>query len=398
MTLQESPLYFGETKMHDAQIPIGPQSPIIKEPICVRIKLDGNKITDSWIKMGYIHRGIEKLLESKNINQALYSVEHICGICSFAHSGCFTIAFEKLLDFKKQQKVKYIRMIIAELERIHSHLLWFGYAMHEIGYETLFNYAMREREYVLECFEKLTGNRVHHGISKLKTVRYDFNSKDGNFVIQRLNMIKNMMDFYIKTTRTNRVILSRFKDNAIINKQMSKRFCLVGPIARACGIKMDTRKNDPYEAYSDVDFNLITEDSGDALARTVVRLKEILESIKIIKQCFVRLGDKPVPKFEPYVKLQDGETFARIEAPRGENFHFYKIKNNKIIRAKIRTPTFAFISVLTQLLKDKEIGDVPVIISSLDPCFGCMERMIVINDNKKEVLGEDEFRSRYCKA
>tara|TARA_Y100000034_G_scaffold26979_4_gene32133 strand:- start:2788 stop:3942 length:1155 start_codon:yes stop_codon:yes gene_type:complete len=384
--------------MHDAEIPIGPQSPIMKEPICIRINLDGNKIKDSWIKMGYIHRGMEKLLETKNINQALYTVEHICGICSFAHSGCFTLAFEKLLDFKKQDNVKFIRMIIAELERIHSHLLWFGYAMHEIGFETLFNYAMREREYILECFEKLTGNRVHHGISKLKTVRYNINFKDKEFVMERLKKIQDQMDFYIKTTINNKIILSRFENNGLINRNLAQRFCLVGPTARASGIKMDVRKDEPYEAYDSVDFNLITEKNGDALARTLVRLREILESIKIIKQCFHRLNDKPIPKFEKDFQLKDSETYARIEAPRGENFHFYKIKDNKILRAKIRTPTFAFISVLTQLLKDKEIGDVPVIVSSLDPCFGCMERMIVVKDNKKEVLKEDEFRSRYCKT
>ncbi len=384
--------------MHDAQIPIGPQSPIMKEPICIRIKLDGNKITDSWIKMGYIHRGMEKLLESKNINQALYTVEHICGICSFAHSECFTLAFENLLDFDKMKKVKFIRMIIAELERIHSHLLWFGYAMHEIGYETLFNYAMREREYILECFERLTGNRVHHGISKLKTVRYDFGLVDKEFVFDRLKKIEDMIGFYIKTTSTNKVILSRFQGNGVINKKMAKKFCLVGPIARACDIKIDVRKDSNYEAYSDVDFNLIKEIEGDVLARTLVRLREIPESIKIIKQCFIRMTNEPIPKFESYVKIEDGETFARLEAPRGENFHYYKINGGKIVRAKIRTPTFGFIGILNNLLEGKEIGDVPVLVSSLDPCFGCMERMIVVKDGKKEVLNENDFRSKYCKS
>jgi len=383
--------------MHDYKIPIGPQSPTMKEPICIRIKLDGNKIKDSWIKLGYIHRGIEKILETKNINQALYTVEHICGICSYAHSACFTLAMEKLMDFKKQQKVKLIRMIIAELERIHSHLLWFGFSMHEIGFETLFNYAMREREYVLECFEKLTGNRVHHGINKLQTVRYDIDLKHKEFVISRLKKIENMLNFYIKTTQTNKVILSRLQGNGIITRNMAKHFSLVGPMARASNIKIDVRKDNPYEAYEQMDFQMITRTQGDALARTLVRLDEINESIKIIKQCFVKITDKPIPKFETNVKLNNGETFARVEAPRGENFHFYKIQNNKITRAKVRTPTFAYISILTHLLKDKEIGDVPVIVSSLDPCFGCMERMIIVKDNKKEVLTEDDFRSKYCK-
>lgn len=384
--------------MHDAQIPIGPQSPMMKEPICIRLKLEGNKIQDAWLKMGYIHRGIEKLIETKNLNQALYSVEKICGICSYAHSGCFTLAMEKLLNIQPSQKVRFIRMIIAELERIHSHLLWFGFAMHEIGFETMFNFAMREREYVLECFEKLTGNRVHHGISKLGGVRYDFGLDDKDFVFERLLKIKEMVCFYMKTVESNNVVLSRLKGAGEINVNIAKRFSLVGPIARACGMKLDVRKDAPYEAYNAVDFNIVSETDGDAFARMMVRLREIIESIAIVRQCFDKLGSEQIAKFEHNPVLSDCETFARVEAPRGENFHFYKIKNNMIVRAKIRTPTFASISVLTQLLRNREIGDVPVIVSSLDPCFGCMERLIVVDDHKKEVLKENEFRARYCKG
>lgn len=389
--------------MHEYTIPVGPQSPIIKEPMCIRVSLDGNHVKNAMIRMGYIHKGIEHLFENKSIIKVLYMSEHICGICSYAHSACFTQAVERLYNVNTSRKVKYIRMLVAELERIHSHILWFGFAMHEIGYDTLFNYGMREREYILECFEKLTGNRVIHSINKISTVRYDFEEKDVPFVLERINKVEKMLPFYLKMVEKNNVITSRLVNVGIISKKMAKQFCAVGPVARGSGIKEDIRKDRPYEAYSDVDFEVITDDRCDSLARTVVRLKEIGQSIKIIKQLIKNMPKEKIPSFTkvpPYLgKLpvpKDKFTYGQVEAPRGEDFHFYKIDQGVIKKARIRTPTFQVIQLLDKLLIGVEIGDIPVIISSFDPCFSCMERIIVVKDGKKEVLDEDGFRSKYC--
>lgn len=389
--------------MHEYTIPVGPQSPTMKEPMCIRVRLEGNYVKGAMIRMGYLHKGIEKLFEGKSIIKVLYMCEHICGICSYAHSACFTQAVERLFNVDTPKKARYIRMIVAELERIHSHLLWFGFAMHEIGYDTLFNYGMREREYILECFEKLTGNRVIHSINKIGTVRYDFGKEDAPFVLERVGKVEKMLPFYLKTVERNTVITSRFAHVGVISKNMAKKFCTVGPIARGSGIKMDIRKDRPYEAYSDVDFDVITDNRCDSLARTVVRLKEIGESIKIIRQLIKNMPEEKVPpftKYPPYLgKLPEPKnsfTYGQIEAPRGEDFHFYKIERGVIKKARIRTPTFQVIQLLDKLLIGVEIGDIPVLISSFDPCFSCMERMIVVKDGKTEVLNEDEFRTKYC--
>lgn len=388
--------------MHEYTIPIGPQSPTIKEPMCIRVSLDGNYVNDAKIRMGYVHKGIERLFEDKPIIKALYIAEHICGICSYAHSACFTQAIERLLKIKADKKARFVRTIVAELERVHSHLLWFGFAMHEIGYDTLFNYGMREREFILECFEKLTGNRVIHSINKIGTVRYDFDEKDSSFVLERIRKVEKMLPFYLKMVEKNSVITSRLRNIGVIPKSTAKKFCLVGPMARASGIKIDLRKDKPYEAYSDVDFDLVTDNRCDALARTVVRLKEIGQSVRIIAQLIKNMPEtkvQPFTKTPPYIgkyETKNKLAYGQVEAPRGEVFHFYRIEEGVIRKARVRTPTFQNIQLLDKLLLRMEVGDIPVIISSFDPCFSCMERMIVIKDGKKEVLSEDGFRAKYC--
>ena len=380
---------------HDYKIPIGPQHPALKEPMCIRISLDGNYIQDLDIRMGYTHKGIEKILEGKNPDQALYVSQRICGICSAAHENAYTRTVEGILNQDVEEKVKLIRAMMMELERLHSHLLWTGCMLNEIGYETMFMYFWRERERVLEIFEKLTGGRVHHNFNKIGTVRYNLEKGDKEFITSRLDEVEKKIKRYLGEVNSDHIIQARFKKVGVISKKTAKKFCLVGPIARASGVKTDIRKLDPpFGIYKRFKFDEIIEKQGDALERTIVRLKEELESIKIIKQVLEMLPDKHVPKFKA-TNIKHGRGIGRVEAPRGELFYFLDFKDNKIQRAKMRTPTFAYFKILEEILVGGEIGDVPVVIGSLDPCFSCLERMIVVKDNKKEFLNEEEFRRKY---
>ena len=380
--------------MHDFTIPIGPQHPSIKEPTCLRLSLEGNYIREAEIRFGYAHRGIEKLLEDKRIEKALQIAQRICGICSFAHSGCFVQAIERMLEYDAPTRVKYIRTLIAELERIHSHCLWMGVMMHEIGFETMFQYFLREREHVLEIFERITGGRVHHGINRVKTVRYDITNHDIGFILKKMDVLKKNISTYLRIVEKNRSIKSRLVDVGVISRNQAKRYCLVGPVARASGISKDIRRDDQYEAYSMIDFDVIVADTGDAYTRTIVRMKEILESISIITKLLKNMPGGNIPPCSP-VFIGMGRAIGRVEAPRGENFHLLLVKHNKIERARIRPPTFANISILPSLLENREVGDTPVILNSLDPCFSCMERVIILKDGKTEVLTEHEFRRKY---
>jgi NADH-quinone oxidoreductase subunit D len=364
--------------------------------MCIRVVLDGNYIQDVNIRMGYTHKGIEKILEGKNPDSALYLAQRICGICSAAHENAYCRTVEDILNFKLDEKVKLIRAMMMELERIHSHVLWLGLIAHDIGYETLFMYFWREREKVIDIFEKLTGGRVHHNFNKIKTVRYDFDFKDKSFILKNLESLKERVESYVHDIETDNVIVSRLKEVGIITKEEAKTYCIVGPNARASGVKSDIRKLDPpFGIYKKLEFNEIIEDRGDSLARVVVRLKEISESVKIIKQILNIMPKKSIPKFA-LTQVPDREGVGRVEAPRGELFYYLKFKDNKIERAKIRTPTFAFLKIVEKILLKREIGDIPVIVGSLDPCFSCLERVMVVKDGKTEILNENEFKRKYA--
>ncbi|MFQ6020402.1 MAG: nickel-dependent hydrogenase large subunit [Candidatus Aenigmatarchaeota archaeon] len=381
--------------MHDFTIPIGPQHPALKEPTCLRVTLDGNYIQEIDLRLGYTHKGLEKILEGKNPDSALYISQRICGICSAAHENAYTRTVESILKFNADYKVKLLRVLMMELERIHSHLLWLGLLSHEIGYDTLFMYFWREREKIIDIFEKITGGRVHHNFNKIKTVRYDLKKRDKEFIIKRIKQVENKVKKYLSEIYSDHIIKARLKNIGAISKRITKKFCLVGPNARGSGVRVDIRKIDPpYKVYKELYFKEIIESKGDSFSRTLVRLKEILESIKIIDQVLEKLPDKKIPKFD-FSLIKEGEGIGRVEAPRGELFYFLKFKNNKIQRAKIRTPTFAYLKILEHILKGCEIGDIPVVVGSLDPCFSCLERIMIVKDGKEEYLTEKQFRRKY---
>jgi len=380
--------------MHDLKLPIGPQHPAVDEPSSLIVTIENNRIINSNLKLGYAHIGIEKLMEGKTIEQGLHIVDHICGICSVAHPSCYTRVIEKMINYKPTMRVQYIRTLTSELARMQSHIFWAGFMLHEIGLETMLAYFLRDREFVLETLEKLTGNRIHFAIHKIRTVRNDIDEDDIQFIKKNIAKLgKNILNS-MKIIETDKNIKKRLVGIGIIPKRMAKKYSLIGPVARASGISIDVRKDDPYEAYNELDFDIITETDGDAYARMLVRMREILESIKIVKQIIENIPKEPIPTLPPLF-IEEGMEAASVEAPRGENFHLIKIKNKKIDRARIRTPTFNFMSIFNKLLEGNYVDDVPVILTSLDPCYSCLERVIVIKDKKIEVLNEDGFRRKY---
>jgi len=357
--------------------------------------LEGNNIIDADLRFGYAHKGIEKLLEGKRIEQGLHIVDHICGICSVAHPSCYVRTVEKILKYEPPERVKYLRTLVSELGRIQSHIFWTGFMLHELGFETMLAYFLRDREHILEVLERITGNRSHFAYHKIRTVRNDILDDDVKFIRSKIKEVEKKIPVYMKTIRTDAVIKARMKDVGVITRIDAERYSLIGPIARASGVKVDVRKDDPYEAYDLVDFELVREWDGDTYARMVVRMREILESIKIVKQVLDNVPKGKVPPSTPVI-IEEGMEAGRVEAPRGENFHLIKIKDKKIDRIRIRPPTFNFMSIFTKLLEGREIGDIPVILASLDPCYACMERVIVIKDGNKEVLTEDDFKRKYA--
>jgi len=255
-------------------------------------------------------------------------------------------------------------------------------------------YFLREREKILEILERITGSRIHFSFYRIGTVRRDVSKVEMRYIEKKIGEVERKLEDYFKIIESDRIIKARLEDVGIITKADAKDYSLVGPIARASGVKIDVRKDDPYDAYDEVDFVMVIEDSGDAFARMIVRMKEIFESIKIVKQILKNLPKGTVPPITRFF-IEKGMEVGRVEAPRGENFHLIKIDQRRLSRVRIRPPTLNFMNIFTKLLKGVKISDVPVILASLDPCFACMERVILIKDGKREVLSEDEFRTKY---
>ena len=374
--------------MHNLhEMPVGPQHPALKEAIFLRLDMDGNIIKDAHINTGYMHKGIEHMIVGSTVNQALVQVERVCGICSQAHSQVFTNTVEFLMpDLQLSDKIKYERMIIGELERIHSHLVWAGVLLEAIGLHTMFMFFWRERERILDCFDLLTGGRVHHAVNAIGSNKHDFTREDLTFIESKIGQVDKFITEHIPFLSKQDVIVSRYKGVGVVSKEVAEEYDLIGPIARASGLKIDVRKDMPYELYGQVNFELITEKGGDAFARLMVRMKEINESVKIIRQCMklMPIEEKIPVKVVPQV--QDGTAYSMVEAPRGSLFHFVKVKNNKVERIKIRTPTFKYMNIWPQSLKGIDITHLPVVLESFDPCFSCMERSMVVKGNKQYIL------------
>lgn len=371
--------------------PIGPQHPSLKEPIFLKLFVKGTTVERAEFDLGYAHRGVEEKLENKELDTVLHAVQRTCGICSQCHSMAFLRAVEGIGGIKIPERVALQRAIIAELERIHSHLLWTGVMMHELGLETLFMYFWREREKILDAFDEVTGNRVHHSADLVGTMKRNFSEEDIGMILDSIDSIKRNVARYRDTVDGHDVIRDRCINKGRITRNDAKRFGLVGPVARSSGVNYDVRVNSPYMGYEIVKVKPVVRKEGDAHARTLSRLDEIPESMRIIEEACAKMPkDEKVPKY-PVKRISQGFGVGRVEAPRGENFHLVKIENAKTKRVKIRTPTLANLIMYPKVLKGADITDVPVIVMSMDPCISCMERVAVIKDGNTELWTSHEL-------
>lgn len=380
--------------MSKVKIPIGPQHPALKEPSSFDITLEGEKIVDVVVKLGYNHRGVEKACEERSYLKDIYLLERVCGICSHSHSTCFVQAVEELAGLEVPKRGLYIRTLVAELERIHSHLLWLGVAAHEIGFDTLFMYTWRDREVVMDILAMLTGNRVNYALNTIGGVRRDVTAEQVKETLKGIDKLEKETRYYIQVATQEISLIKRLSGVGFLSHDDAVKLGAVGPTARASGVDRDTRRDDPYAAYADVEFKVITENHCDVYGRTVVRLKELLESYSIIRQLLAKLPEGPIVVKAPR-KIPPGEVFSRYEAPRGEDVHYVKSNGTeKPDRVKVRAPTLANLQCVSKMAKDMYLADIPIIIAAIDPCFSCTDRMVSIREKggrNKEVMSWEEL-------
>jgi NADH-quinone oxidoreductase subunit D len=376
-------------------IPIGPYHPLQEEPEFFRLHVEGEKVVGLDIEIGYNHRGIEKLAESKTYDQVIFLVERICGICSTSHPIASVQAIEDVAGIKVPQRALYIRSIVGELERLHSHLLWLGLAGHFIGYNTVWMWAWRYREPVLDIFEQISGNRNHYAMMKVGGVRRDIADNDIPAIERAMNDLIPVLDKFKGAVVDDPVIHARTKGIGILTKEDIYNYNALGPTARASGVAIDVRKDHPHAAYGLVEWNVITQEAGDVFAKVVVRVLEMYESIKIIKQCLKKLKKVKGEIDAKVEEIPPGEGIGHYEAPRGEVFHYVRSDGtNRPVRYKVRAPSYMNVLTNTTSVMGETVSDATIILAAVDPCYCCTERTTAIdrNSGKKTLTGEDLIR------
>ncbi|MFH2070343.1 MAG: nickel-dependent hydrogenase large subunit [Elusimicrobiota bacterium] len=374
-------------------IPIGPYHPLQEEPEFFKLYVDGEKVTGLDIEIGYNHRGIEKLSESKHFDQVAFLVERICGICSTSHPFAYVQAVEDIAGFEIPVRAKYVRSIIGELERIHSHLLWLGLAGHFLGYNTVWMWAWKYREPVLDICEFITGNRNHYAMFKVGGVRLDIENNDIPRITKMCDDLIPAVDMFKGAVMDDPVLHVRTKGVGVLTKQEAIDYCVLGPTARASGIDIDVRRDDPYAAYNLVDWKVIVTQNGDVFDKAAIRILEMYESIKIIKGCLAGLKKEPQGDIDIKVKsIPPGEGIGHHEAPRGEVFHYVRSDGtNRPIRHKIRAPSYMNVPSNEVAAIRGTISDAAITLAAVDPCYCCTERCAVIDTktNKRILTGDD---------
>ena len=369
-------------KSRRVQVPFGPQHPALKEPESFLLTLEGEIIRDSGVRLGYNHRGIEKAAEERSYVQDVYLIERVCGICSHSHSTCFIQAVEEIAGLEVPKRAQYIRTLIAELERVHSHLLWLGVAGHEVGFDTLLMYTWRDREVVTDLLAALTGNRVNYGLNTLGGVRRDVSPEQKEQILKAVDVLEERTRYYIGVATQEATLIQRLSGVGKLSHEDVIRLGAVGPTGRASGVPRDVRKDDPYGAYAEVEFNVITSDQCDVYGRTLVRVGELMESYKIIRQLVRAMPEGPITVKAPR-KIPAGEALSRYEAPRGEDVHYVRGNGSeKPERVKVRAPTLANVQAVGHMLKDGYLADMPIVVAAIDPCFSCTDRMITVADGR----------------
>jgi NADH-quinone oxidoreductase subunit D len=359
-------------------VPIGPQHPALKEPGHFELTVDGEQVTAATVRLGYAHRGIEKAAEARNWVQGMYLLERICGICSHIHSMAYALGVEALAGVSAPPRAQAIRTLIAELERVHSHLLWVGVAAHEAGFDTLFMFSWRDRETVMDLLESLTGNRVNYSANLLGGVKFDVDDAQRQAILEGLEFLEERTRHYLNVVTQDAMFLQRTRGIGVMTAPQAIMAGLVGPTARASGVLLDVRVDAPYAAYPTYPVRIVTSTAGDLEARFRVRVEELFESYRLIREILATLPAGDLTARMPR-KIKAGETISRVEAPRGELFYYLRSNGGETPeRVKVRTPTLCNLSSVIQLAVGHQLADVPMILAGVDPCFSCNDRMAVI--------------------
>jgi membrane-bound hydrogenase subunit alpha len=384
---------------------IGPNHPALKEPVMFTFELDGEQVKKTDFAPGMAHRGIEWAGTRRNAIQTLYLAERICGICGITHSVSYARAIEQIAEIEVPPRAHYIRSIVGELERIHSHLLWAGVAAHELGFDSLFFLTWNVREKVMDTLEYICGNRVHYGIMQIGGANRDITSDMFPTIREALDHFDKHFERLAKLFLEDTTIRIRCRDCGVLTKEEAMRLCAVGPTARASGVAKDVRQDHPYAAYADVPVKAITPDQwtgevrGDVYDRIVVRLLEVKQSVELTRAFLDNmppdgpvLAEEKMPKLLAKIRKAKGDAIGRHEAPRGEVLHYVRLNGTVNPEAwKVRAPSYNNYMPWIPMLEEEQIADIPVIVASIDPCISCCDRVAFVRNGRSDIVTKEDL-------
>jgi len=381
------------------EVPLGPLHITSDEPGHFRLYVDGEHIVDADYRLFYIHRGMEKLAESRmTYDQVTFLADRICGICGYAHNVAYSNSIERALNIPVPERAHYIRTILLEVERLHSHLLNLGLACHFVGFDTGFMQFFRVREKSMKMAELLTGTRKTYGMNLIGGVRRDILKDQRVQTLQWCAELRREVQDLVSILVNTPYLVQRTQAVGRLEPQVTRDYSPVGPTLRGSGFARDIRAIHPYCAYDRVPWKVSYKDGCDVLSRTLIRAEEFFESLSIVEACLNTMPEGAV--------LTEGFTYqpykfalGYVEAPRGEDIHWSMLGDNqKIYRWRCRASSYNNWPPLRYMLRGNTISDAPLIVASIDPCYSCTERVTVVDVRKKnaKIIPYKELE-RYCR-
>lgn len=394
---KDTSVHFDDALDNQMILNMGPQHPATHGVLRLLIKLDGETVVACVPELGYLHRGYEKLAENMSYHEFIPHTDRLDYISPLLNNTAYVLAVEKLVGIEAPKRAQYIRTIISELARISSHLLGVGALAMDVGALTVFTWTFREREKLYDIFELLTGARFTTSFTRVGGTAHDMTPEVKAAITQFIDQIPEKFDECIKMLNTNRIFVERMDGVGVISKEKAIAIGLCGPNIRGVGIEHDIRRKEPYLIYNELDFDIPTFTGGDCLSRYYVRVNEVKESIKIVRQCLEKIPDGPVNHGQPkkvlpkkervYTKMEElihdfmlinfgvnppvGEVYHAVEGSKGElGFYIQSRGEGHPWRLKIRSPSFMNLQATPLLIEGRMISDIVAILGSLDPVMG----------------------------
>ncbi len=368
-----------ETTFLDANellLNMGPQHPATHGVLRVKLKLDGERVLGSECVIGYLHRGVEKIAENRTYAQFAPYTDRMDYVAAVTNGMGYVEAVEKLLGVEIPPRAQYTRMILAELQRLASHLLWLGTHALDLGAMTPVFYTFREREEILKIFEKYCGARLTTHAFRIGGLQYDLYDGFEQECLKFCEYLPPKIDEYERLLTKNRIWINRTRGIGVLSAEDAVAYGVTGPVLRGSGVKWDIRKAQPYEAYDKVEFEVPTGEHGDTYDRYLVRMQEMRQSVRIIRQCVERLAPGPIfGKVGKVIKPPVGEVYHSIEAPKGELGYFVVSDGStNPYRVRVRPPSFVNLQALDIMIRGHLIADVVAVIGTLDIVLGEVDR------------------------